>query len=234
MSRFALSGFLLTTAFGVAACTSSPQATSRPTPSPTSSPVPVAVSATPTLSTADLPLTVDKVGASVSPSGFIAFALVSNPSSRAAADVAVQISAVTASGSELTHASGTIVRIDPSTTQAVAVRLPDTPPTPSAFKASITGNQWLDAGSPAEPIQVVNAAFVQDPRTPTVRVRVANHATAVTKASIVAVCLDEAGAVRGGGSAVVSVAASASGQDAFVPVSIPVVPASCQGYALAQ
>lgn len=192
------------------------------------------VSPTPTLSSADLPLTVDKVGASASPSGFVAFALVSNPSSRVASDVTVQISALTASGAQLAHASGTITRIDPSTTQAVSVHLPATPPMPTAFKASITANKWLDPGSAAEPIQVVDATFIQDPRTPTVRVRVANHTTAVAKATVTAVCLDAAGEVRGGGSSVVSVAASASSQDAFIPVSIPVVPTSCQGYALAQ
>jgi hypothetical protein len=226
-------GLLVSCAFLVSC--SNPPASPAPTRTPTPTAVPVQITPTPTLSGADLPLTVGGVGASVSPSGgFVAFALISNPSSRVASEVTIEIAAVTASGAQLAHASGTIARIDPSTTQAVSVRLPDTPPTPSAFKASLTGNQWLDAGSPPEPIQVVNAAFVQDPRTPTVRVRVANHAAAVTKANIIAVCLDEAGAVRGGGSAVVSVAASASGQDTFVPVSIPVVPASCQGYALAQ
>jgi hypothetical protein len=81
---------------------------------------------------------------------------------------------------------------------------------------------------------VVDATFVQDPRTPTVRVRLANHATVTEKVSVTAICLDAAGAVRGGGTSIVNVAASASGQDAFVPVSIPVVPSTCQGYALAQ
>lgn len=195
---------------------------------------PVTVSTTPTAPGLDEPLTVDKVGASASPSGFIAFALISNPSSRAAAHVVVQISAVTASGAELAHSSGTIARIAPSQTQAVAVRIPATPPTPTAFKASITGNDWLDPGAQAEPVEVTEASFVQDPRTPTVRVRVANHATLAQKVSIIAVCVDSAGALRGGGTGGANVAASSNGQDTWVPVSIPVIPTSCQGYAQAE
>ena len=217
-----------------AACTGTSQVQPKVSTTPTPSAVPVAVSAAPSSSPADLPLTVDRVGASASPNGFLAFALVSNPSSRAAAEVAVRISVVSASGAELEHASATIARIDPSQTQAVGVWIPATLPNPAAFKASITGNRWLDPGTEAEPVQVVEVAFVQDPRTPTVRVRVANHAGVEEKVAITAVCLDAAGTLRGGGTSAATVPALSAGQDVWVPLSIPVVPTSCQGYVLTE
>jgi hypothetical protein len=175
---------------------------------------------------------VEKVGAAASPSGFLALALISNPSSQAAADVKVDIASVSASGRVLAHTTGTIALIDPLSHQALAVRLAATTPLPQRFTATLAANRWLEAGASADPEQVVDASFSQDPRTPAVRVRIANHRDTPQRALVTAICLDDAGTLRGGGTGSVTVAASAPGQDAWIPVSIPVTPTSCQGFAL--
>src|SRR5207302_5986250 len=80
---------------------------STPTPSPTPKPPPV--------------LAVEKVGASASSGGFMAFAVIANPSDQTALDVKVDISALSSTGQQLARRTGSIARIEPGKREAVAL-----------------------------------------------------------------------------------------------------------------
>ncbi|MDQ6885035.1 MAG: hypothetical protein M3077_12520 [Candidatus Dormibacteraeota bacterium] len=230
-----VSGLVAVGSVLLAGCTNTPGVSlATPTASPTPARPAIIVAATPSPSPEAKALVVEHVGASASPTGFFAFALLSNPSTQAAADVKIDITSVDSSGRVLARGSGTIRQIDPGHKQALAVRIAMTRILPTAFRGTVSGNRWLEAGNAADPTEVMSAVFVQDPRTPSVRVRIANHASQPERAAITAICFDDSGQLRGGGTTSAHLPASAGGQDAWVAVSIPVVPASCEAYALAK
>src|SRR6202011_5943245 len=105
---------------------STPQST--PTPAPTPKPAPA--------------LSVEKVGASASAGGFMAFAVIANPSDQTALDVKVDISAVSSTGQSLAHRSGSIPRIGPGQREAVALAFAVGRTLPAQFSGSIASVRW--------------------------------------------------------------------------------------------
>ncbi len=189
--------------------------TSTPTPAPTPSAAPS--------------LSVQKVGASASASGFMAFAVIANPSGETAVDVKVEITAVSDSGQALAKRTGSISQIAPGRREAVALLFPVGRTLPAQFTGSISGVRW-SSDAPAEAAEVAGASFIQDARTPSVRVHVVNHGQGAARMVVIAVCWDGAGEIRGGGSLTATVGADAQGHDVTVSVSIATVPAHCDAY----
>lgn len=220
------------TAFGLllSACQqAAAPATMQPTKSPITTPraTPTAVStATPAPA-----LALDKVGAAASPSGFMAFAVISNPSGQTAFDVKIAITAVSASGQLLASRVASIARIAAGQRQAVAVAFPVGRTLPAQFSGSIANVRWV-SDSTTEVAQVASANFIQDARTPSVRVHVVNHGQGAARVFLIAVCWDAAGNIRGGGSRTAMVGPDAQGHDVIVSVFIAAVPARCDGYGL--
>ena len=172
----------------------------------------------------------EKTGAALGPAGFMVFALVDNPSAQTASAVAVAVQAKDASGRLLGKNSGQIAQIRPGHKQAIGLHV--TVPAraiPATFEATITGVRWRESGA-GELVEVVEAAFADDPKLPAVRVRLVNHAGSPERASVTAVCFDDAGQIRGGGAQIVSMGASPAGVDVQIAVSLPVTPASCQAF----
>jgi hypothetical protein len=177
-------------------------------------------------------LTLDKVGAASSPSGYTAFAVVSNPTAQTARDVKVEIAELNASGQVLMHRGGSIQRIGAGQREALAVTFPVGRTLPAQFSGTIGDVRWSTDSSP-EIAQVAGASFVQDARTPTVRVHVVNNGQGPARMILVAVCWDGAGNIRGGGTRTTTVAAGADGHDVTVDVWIVAVPTRCDGYGVA-
>ncbi len=175
-------------------------------------------------------LVVEKTGAALGPAGFMVFALVDNPSAQTASAVAVTVQAKDASGRLLGKNSGQIAQIRPGHQQAIGLRV--TVPAravPATFDATVTGATWGESAV-GEVVEVVEAAFAQDPKLPAVRVRLVNHAGTAERASVTAVCFDDAGQIRGGGAQTVSMGASPAGVDVQIAVTLPVTPASCEAF----
>jgi hypothetical protein len=216
---------LLLSACEQAAAPTTVQPTRLPvsTPSPTATPVP-----TPTPAPA---LALDKVGAAASPSGFMAFAVVSNPSGETAFDVSITISAVSGSGQTLASRAARIPRIAAGQRQAVAVAFPVGRTLPAQFSGSVANVRW-STDSAADVAQVAGASFIQDARTPSVRVHLINQGQGADRVAVVAICWDAGGNIRGGGSRIVLVGPGAQGHDVTIQVSISTQPSSCDAYAL--
>jgi hypothetical protein len=198
--------------------TRSPVSTPRPTATPEPIPTPAPA------------LALDKVGAAASPSGFLAFAVVSNPSAETALDVKIAITALGGSGQSLARRDASIARIAAGQRQAVAVAFPVGRTLPAQFSGSVANVRW-SSEAPTDVAQVAGASFIQDARTPSVRVNVLNHGQAAARLVLIAVCWDAAGNIRGGGSRTAMVAPGA--RDVTVDVFIAAEPARCDGYAIA-
>ena len=174
-------------------------------------------------------LAVEKVGAAASAGGFMAFAVISNPSDETAVDVQVDIDALSSSGQSLAHRSGSIAWIGPGKREAVAMAFPVGKTLPARFSAGIGPVHW-NADQPAEVVEVVGASFEQDARTPDVRVHLVNHGSGADRVLVTAVCWDAAGNIRGGGTRTVMVGPEAQGHDVTIQVAISTVPARCDGF----
>jgi hypothetical protein len=207
-------------------------ANSTSTVPPTSSPV--ARRATPTPAptpTPPLALVVQKVGAVATPSGFTAFAVVDNPSGQTAMAVNVQITALGPGGQVLTRRSGTIPRIAPGEREAMALGFPVGRTLPVQFTGSVIGVRWTPA-STSDTARVASSSFVQDARTPSVRVHLVNTGVSAARLAVTAVCWDGTGNIRGGGSRTVMVGPDARGHDVVIEVAISTVPARCDSYGI--
>jgi len=77
---------------------------------------------------------------------------------------------------------------------------------------------------------VAGASFIQDARTPAVRVHLVNHGQGADRVLVTAVCWDAAGNIRGGGTGTVTVGPQAQGQDVTIQVALSAVPASCDAF----
>lgn len=174
-------------------------------------------------------LSVEKVGASASAAGFMAFAVISNPSDQTAVDVRVDISALSSTARTLARRTGSIPHIGPGQREAVALAFPVGKTLPAQFSGSIASVHW-STDQTADVTEVASARFVQDARTPSVRVHVINHAHGAARMVVIAVCWDGAGEIRGGGSLTATVGPDAQGHDLTVGVSIATVPASCDAF----
>ncbi len=190
-------------------------ARSSPTPAPTPKPAPA--------------LAVEKVGASASAGGFMAFAVIANPSDQTAVDVKVDIRALSSSGQSLGHRTGSIARIAPGQREAVALAFPVGRTLPAQFSGSVAGVRWSEVEA-ADIAQVAGASFIQDARTPGVRVHLVNHGQGADRVLVTAVCWDAAGNIRGGGTGTVTVGPQAQGQDVTIQVALSAVPASCDAF----
>ena len=188
------------------------------TPIPTASPEPV--------------LALDQVGAAASPSGFTAFAVVNNPTEQTALEVNVEITELDGRGQVVTRRGGSIARIGAGEREAVAVAFPVGRALPAQFTGRIGDVRWIAASSP-DIAQVASASFVQDARTPTVRVHVVNNGPSAARLILVAVCFDGDGNIRGGGTRTATVSPGADGHDVTVAVWIATVPTHCDGYGIA-
>jgi hypothetical protein len=186
-----------------------------PTPSPAATPKPV--------------LALDKVGAAASPSGYLAFAVVSNPSGETAVEIKVRIDARDATGKVLMQRTGSISRIGAGAREAVEVAFPVGRSLPGGFSGSITQVHWVTGSSP-EVAEVASASFVQDARTPSVRVHVVNHRQRAAQIALVAVCWDAAGNIRGGGTRTLMVGPEAQGHDVTIDVALSTVPVGCDAF----
>jgi len=205
----------------------SPQSVVKPTPSAVSAP-----RSTPTPAPAPKPapaLAVEKVGASASAGGFMAFAVIANPSDQTAVDVKVDISALSSTGQSLAHRTGSIARIAPGQREAVALAFPVGRTLPAQFSGSIASVRW-SADQTADVAQVAGASFEQDARTPGVRVHLINHGQGADRVLVTAVCWDAAGNIRGGGTRTVMVGPEAQGHDVTIQVALSTVPASCDAF----
>ena len=188
---------------------------STPTPTPTTRPAPA--------------LAVEKVGASASAGGFLAFAVIANPSDQTAVDVKVDISALGGGGQQLARRTGTISRIGPAGRGAVALAFPVGRTLPAQFSGSIVSVHWsLDAS--ADLAQVTGTSLEQDARTPDVRVHLINHGQGPDRVLLTAVCWDAAGNIRGGGSRTVTVGPEAEGHDVTIQVALSTVPSRCDAF----
>ena len=174
-------------------------------------------------------LTIEKVGAAASPSGFIAFAVVDNPSRESALDVRVEIASVDSAGQALARRSGTIRMVGPGQRSAVALAFPVGRSLPANFTGSISGARWSADASP-EIAQVDQASFLQDARTPSVRVRIVNHGHGADRVVLTAVCWDAAGNIRGGGVRTVMVGPQTAGSEVTIQVAIATVPTRCDAF----
>ncbi|HXN00266.1 MAG TPA: hypothetical protein VN973_00065 [Candidatus Dormibacteraeota bacterium] len=217
-------------AFALSACQ---QAASPTTVLPTTLPV-----STPSPATTPVPtpppapaLALDQVGAAASPSGFSAFAVVSNPTAQTALEVTVEIAELDGRGQVVMRRGGTIPRIAAGQREAVAVAFPVGRILPAQFSGRIGDVRWISETSP-EIAQVTGASFSQDARTPTVRIHVVNNGQGAARMILIAVCWDAAGNIRGGGSRTITVGPGAEGLDVTVAVWIATVPTRCDGYGI--
>ena len=215
----------------LAACqqTGSPGVSTQPTTKAAG-----ALRSTPTPATTPAPapaLILEKVGASTSPSGFLAFAVINNPSAETAINVEVEITAVDGSGQALARRSGKVARVPPGQREAVAVAFPVPRSLPSAFTGRVLNVGWT-ADTSADAAQVADASFVQDARTPAVRVHLVNHGQTADRVMVTAICWDAAGEIRGGGTSSVMVGPDAQGHDVTIQVAIATVPARCDAYGI--
>lgn len=231
MNRLAIVGCALL-ALLVSACEA--PARSSTAPSASLSPTIARSVASPTATARPSPaaalLVVEKTGAALGPAGFMVFALVDNPSSQTASAVAVAVQAKDASGRLLGKNSGRIARIGAGQKQAIGLRVAvPSRAIPATFEAAVTGVTWLESGA-AELVEVVDAAFAQDPKLPSVMVRLVNHAASPERATVTAVCFDDAGDIRGGGVRTVAIGAAAAGVDVQIAVTLPVTPATCEAF----
>ena len=207
-------------------------ANSTSTVQPTGSPVTHSGTPTPAVTPNQPPaLAVQKVGAVATPAGFTAFAVVNNPSGQTAMAVKVEITALGAGGQVLTRRSGAISRIGPGQREAMALVFPVGRTLPSRFSGSVVNVRW-SSDSPTEGAQVAGASFVQDARTPSVRVHLVNRGQGADRVAITAVCWDAAGNIRGGGTRTVMVGPEANGHDVTIDVAISTVPASCDAFGI--
>ena len=195
----------------------SPVTTSRSTPTPP--PAPTAAPA----------LAVETVGASASASGFMAFAVITNPSGQTAMDVKVEITALSGGGQALARRTGSIPRIGPGQREAVALSFPVSRTLPARFSGSVASVRW-SSDLASDVAQVAGASFVQDARTPAVRVHLVNHGQGADRVAVTAVCWDAAGNIRGGGTRTVMVGPEAQGHGVTIQVALSTVPARCDAF----
>jgi hypothetical protein len=215
-------GLLVLTACEQAATTGTiqPTATSakpRTTPTAASTPTPVPA------------LALEKVGATSSPSGYLAFAVINNPSGQTAMDVKVEISAINGASQAMTRRSATIRRIPAGQRAAAAIGFSVGPTLPARFTGRVTGVRWSPQLS-EETAKVASANFVQDARTPSVRVHLVNSGQRAVRLGVTAVCWDTAGNIRGGGTDTVAVGPDAKGHDATIDVYVSTVPSRCEAF----
>jgi hypothetical protein len=220
----ALGVLLLAGCQQVAAPTATPSPTPRaPVSKITSTPFATATPAAPPT------LVLVKVGAAASPSGFIALAVINNPSGETATDVVVELDALNAAGQIMTRRVGRLPRIAPQSREAVALNFPVGRTLPAQFSGRITSVGW-SSNTSGDLAQVANASFIQDARTPSVRIHVVNHGQGPARVELIAVCWDDSGNIRGGGIRFVVVGPDAQGRDITVDVSIATTPERCDGY----
>jgi len=220
--------FLLALALSACQQAGSP-ATVSPTRLVVSTPVPTA---TPVATAPAAPvLALDQVGAAASPSGFIAFAVINNPTEQTALEVKVEITELDRRGQVVTQRGGSIARIGAGQREAVAVAFPVGRALPAQFTGRIGDVRWIAANSP-DIAQVASASFVQDARTPTVRVHLVNTGPSAARVILVVVCFDGDGSIRGGGTRTATVTPGADGHDVTVAVWIATVPTHCDGYGI--
>jgi hypothetical protein len=174
-------------------------------------------------------LALEKVGASASASGFLAFAVIANPSGQTALDVKVEIVALSSTGQALARRTGSISRIAPGQREAVALAFPVGRTLPAKFSGSIAAVNW-SSDIAADLAEVAGASFVQDARTPEVLVHLVNHGQGAGRVSVTAVCWDAAGNIRGGGTRTLMVGPEAQGHDVTIQVALSTVPASCDAF----
>jgi hypothetical protein len=216
----------------LAACqqaTSPPRASVKPIASPVSTPKPA-----PTPEPTPTPVTqlaLDNVGAAASPSGFTAFAVISNPTAQTALSVHVEIAELDTHGQVLMRRAGSIPRIGAGQKEAVALNFPMGRSLPNQFSGSIGEVRWISDSAP-DIAQVLSAGFVQDARTPSVRVHVVNSGQASARVILIAVCWDAAGNIRGGGTRTAMVGPGDAGHDETIAVWIATVPTRCDGYGI--
>jgi len=172
---------------------------------------------------------VEKVGASASSGGFMAFAVIANPSEQTALDVKIDISALSSTGQRLARQTGSIRRIGPGKREAIALSFPVGRTLPAQFSGTVAAVRW-SVDESADVAQVAGASFVQDARTPEVRVHLINHGQGADRVLVTAVCWDAAGNIRGGGTRTVSVGPEAQGHDVTIQVALSTVPASCDAF----
>lgn len=200
-----------------------PSSAVQPARSPVTTPTP------PPTPTAAPALAVEKVGASASAGGFMAFAVITNPSGQTATDVKVEITALSGRGQALARRTGSIPRIAPGQREAVALSFPVSRTLPARFSGSVASVRWSsDLASDAA--QVAGATFVQDARTPAVRVHLVNHGQGTDRVAVTAVCWDAAGNIRGGGTRTVMVGPEAQGHDVTIEVALSTVPTGCDAF----
>jgi len=225
-------GLGILAALVLAACqqaTSPPAESVKPVSSPVSTPKP-APTPEPTPTPAPR-LALDNVGAAASPSGFTAFAVISNPTAQTALSVHVEIAEVDTHGQVVMRRAGSIPRIGAGQKEAVALNFPMGRSLPGQFSGSIGEVRWISDSAP-DIAQVVSAGFVQDARTPSVQVHVVNNGQASARMVLIAVCWDAAGNIRGGGSRTAMVGPGVAGHDLTITVWIATVPARCDGYGI--
>jgi hypothetical protein len=223
-------GLGMLAALALSACEQAASPTTvPPTPLPVSTPAPTA---TPIPTPPPPPaLALDQVGAVASPGGFSAFAVINNPTAQTALEVKVEIAELDARGQVVTRRAGSIPRIGAGQREAVAIAFPVGRTLPAQFSGSIAEVRWVSDSSP-DLTQVASASFVQDARTPSVRVHVINNGQGPARVILVAVCWDGAGHIRGGGTRTASVGPGVAGHDVTVPVWIATVPVRCDGYGI--
>jgi hypothetical protein len=190
-----------------------PRGTPMGSPTPTATPV----------------LAVDKVGAAASASGFMVFAVITNPSGQTAADVKVEITALSGSGQALARRTGSIPRIGSGQREALAMPFPVSRTLPATFSGRIASVRWR-SDLASDVAQVIGATFVQDARTPAVRVHLVNRGGRANRIAVTAVCWDAAGNIRGGGTRTLMVGPEAQGHDVTIDVALSTVPAGCDAF----
>ena len=215
----------------LAGCQSSTSSAPKPTVAqPAPARVETSTVATPTATPAAPALVVEKTGASVSPAGYLAFALIDNLSTKVATEVTVELEAKDASGNVLSRKSRRIARIGPMEKQAAGVEMPARRSLPASFQASIKSVQWRDADSQGDQLAIAQTAFLPTPKLPSVRIRVLNNGTS-RRVAITTVCFDSAGQLRGGGLRSLMLGQAPAGIDVVIDVAIPVTPSACESYA---
>jgi hypothetical protein len=225
MSRLIAISFAL----ALSACQQATPTIAQPTQLPLSTP---SATATPIATASAAPaLALDQVGAAASPSGYTAFAVINNPTALTALDVKVEIAELDAHGQVVTRKSASISRIRAGEREAVAVAFPVGRALPDQFSGSIGEVRWSPDSAPAI-ARVASASFVQDARTPTVRIHMVNSGQGAVRVILVAVCRDGDGTIRGGGSRTAIVPPGAEGHDVMVAVWIATVPTACDGYGI--
>ena len=143
----------------------------------------------------------------------------------------MEISSLDGRGVTLFKRSGRIPAISPGAREALELPFPLGRSLPANFIGSITGVTWLGEPQP-QSVEVTAASFLEDARTPAVRVHLLDHAGNAIQVSITVVCWDGAGNIRGGGTRALRLDPAPQGTDASVSVAVSTIPLRCDGYAV--